>query len=179
MACQRCRDHTEQRERTTPAGGAVTSSRQQYPFQHRRKPWHGAARLVQLVLRRLHQLRRRLVLGLRLDEGRVLLLALLRGLPASFFATVAPPLLLLCVLTRFNREAVRMLRRTEKAENAAQMSEPTLTKNKWKTPKNEKRTSATALSRALISACVRYWSDCATIISDENAWNNARVPVPS
>ena len=84
MACQRCRDHTEQRERTAPAGGAVTPSRQQYPFQHRRKPWHSAARLVQLVLRRLHQLRRRLVLGLRLDEGRVLLLALLRGLPASF-----------------------------------------------------------------------------------------------
>ena len=94
------------------------------------------------------------------------------------FATLSPPLLLLCVLTRFNREAVRILKRTEKAENAAQMSEPTLTKNKWKTPKNEKRTSATALSRALISACVRYWSDCATIISDENAWNNARVPVP-
>merc|ERR1719243_463347 len=39
-----------------------------------------AVELVQLVLRRLHQLRRRLVLGLRLDEGRVLLLALLRGL---------------------------------------------------------------------------------------------------
>ena len=48
------------------------------------KHWHGAARLVELVLRRLHQLRRRLVLGLRLDEGRVLLLALLRGLPAPF-----------------------------------------------------------------------------------------------
>merc|ERR1719248_31001 len=39
-----------------------------------------AVELVQLVLRRLHQLRRRLVLRLRLDEGRVLLLALLRGL---------------------------------------------------------------------------------------------------
>merc|ERR1719482_625804 len=39
-----------------------------------------AVELVELVLRRLHQLRRRLVLGLRLDEGSVLLLALLRGL---------------------------------------------------------------------------------------------------
>merc|ERR1719213_158149 len=39
-----------------------------------------AVELVELVLRRLHQLRRRLVLGLRLDEGRVLLLALLSGL---------------------------------------------------------------------------------------------------
>ena len=78
------------------------------------KHWHGAARLVELVLRRLHQLRRRLVLGLRLDEGRVLLLALLRGLPASF-ATFVPPVQELKVLTRFEPEAFRMLKRADKA----------------------------------------------------------------
>ena len=96
------------------------------------KPWHGAARLVELVLRRLHQLRRRLVLRLRLDEGRVLLLALLRGLPASFCDFRAS----IAVAARSHQvqaslgQACRMLRRTLKDESTPQITDRSLTDNK-------------------------------------------------